>query len=159
MAGFGCPPRAFTFSAFPSGSNGDGDLTPELNSDPAVPKCGSGVLDDVCLAVTPPAGKTLDGIFEHLGTALAAGPEGPYNNVGNNSNLWVKRRIEELQVNVSLPLSAPASKPQALANLLPAIARLTANLAEAGVDRAEEIAERVVLKFCETLGLGSDCKF
>jgi cysteine-rich repeat protein len=95
-----------TYSAFPR----RGLLTPgknfghDLNDHNA---CGSfSPLDSVCLVVSAPAGHSLQSIVAHLEQAVVAGPEGTYEPITNNSNTWVKRRIDELGLDIILPEGA-----------------------------------------------------
>lgn len=115
-----------TYSAF----NKSGKLTPAKNEDlgelPAVwGGCNNGdlycgVRSADCFDVVPAAGSSLEAVLEHLKAKDAAGAEGNYDNVSNNSNLWVKRRIDELGLNIDLPADAITSHDE-LCDIIPTI--------------------------------------
>jgi hypothetical protein len=86
--------------------------------------CGSGTFNSVCRGLTAPSGQTLEGMVAVLETAVAAGPQGPYQRVTNNSNLWAMMRLQELGVSTSLPIAAIKSRLTAAAQLPIAIAEL-----------------------------------
>jgi len=108
-------------------------LTPVKNASSdlldAVP-CGTGFLigplESVCKTVDPPQGQTLNSIVDHLEQAIAVGPDGTYHRITNNSNLWLKQRINELSLGISLPNSAITGRLDVAQHLPFVIAELVA---------------------------------
>ncbi len=68
--------------------------------------CGDDTFQSVCIEVTPPTGQTLESIVDALEAAVMAGSQGAYDNITNNSNLWVEKRALEIGLDVDLPVSA-----------------------------------------------------
>jgi hypothetical protein len=96
-----------------------GLLTPEKNGDPvnAPGGCSGGITGSDCISTNPPPGKTIDDIIMSLDQAVASGPQGTYDPISNNSNLWMKNRIAQLGLGVSLPATAITSKAEACAQI------------------------------------------
>ena len=99
-----------------------GLLTPAKNQDPVSPLggCVGGITGSDCISVTLPQGTTIDDLTQRLNQAVARGTQGTYDPVSNNSNLWMKNRIAELGLNVTLPANAITNKSELCAQI-PAI--------------------------------------
>src|SRR5260370_25213078 len=64
--------------------------------------CGNAVLATECVDVPILHSQPFESIERGLEQAVAAGSEGIYNKVNNNSNAWVQRRIDALHLAVLL---------------------------------------------------------
>lgn len=106
---------AFTFGAY----NKNTLRTPAKDADPVEPRggCGAGTFESICVEVPPPPGTNLTAITTAIEQAVGRGPDAPYDKVSNNSNLWVRERITELGLNVSLPSSAITNEMELCAQL------------------------------------------
>lgn len=107
--------KKLTVSAFPDPSflpPSFGDLTPTLDGDPLTPPNGcisddSDIEKSYCRDLMPP--DSCDA-YKKLLQAILRGPEGTYSLSINNSNTWIQRRLRELNLNDSLPPSAPSDE-------------------------------------------------
>jgi hypothetical protein len=74
-------------------------------------KCGApgNRLDSVCQVITPPNTVTLDAIGEFLEKQVSGAPEGDYDELANNCNLWLKKRLDALHIMIALPVGAYTS--------------------------------------------------
>jgi len=105
------------------------------NGQPRIPGgCGTAVLATECVNIPVLQSQTFEGIVDGLEQAVSAGSEGIYNKVDNNSNEWVQRRIDALELAVALPQDVIANDGD-LCRLLPEI---RANLQVAGFPLVEE---------------------
>ncbi len=87
-----------------------------------------------CVNIPILQSQTFEGIVDGLEQGVSAGSEGIYNKVDNNSNEWVQRRIDALELAVALPQDVIANDGD-LCRLLPEI---RANLQVAGFPLVEE---------------------
>jgi hypothetical protein len=101
-----------TFSAFPIGGIlGIGaKLTPLVNADldsknePFIPGgCGTDALESECVDIHLLNNQNFDAVISQLHDAVDVGPEGTYDKANNNSNLWVQRRIDKIELAANLP--------------------------------------------------------
>jgi hypothetical protein len=107
--------KKLTVSAFPDPSFRYpffGDLTPTLDGDPLTPPNGcisddSDIEKSYCRDLMAP--DSCDA-YKKLLQAILRGPEGQYRLSTNNSNTWIQRRLGELNLNNSLPPSAPSDE-------------------------------------------------
>jgi hypothetical protein len=86
------------------------------------------VLATECVSIPILRSQTFEGIVAGLEQAVSAGSEGIYDSVDNNSNAWVQRRIDALQLAAVLPEDVIANEGD-LCRLLP---QIEANLQAAG---------------------------
>ncbi len=104
-----------TYGAYSVPSNG-GLLTPLKDDDlvrgqPREPGgCTGPVLGSNCVEIPILRTQTFESIVQGLESAVTAGPEGSYNNISNNCNTWVQRRIDALKLAVTLPDHTIASQ-------------------------------------------------
>jgi len=109
-----------TFAAYAEhGTRSFGRLIPKKDADYTTPPggCVGGPLASDCIDVNLPTGVTFQQVQQDLERAVAAGPDGPYNPITNNCNLWAKNRIAELGLNVILPQTAISNKDEFCAQL------------------------------------------
>lgn len=104
----------------------NGKLTPRKdesadvrNGHPYIPGgCGVGVLQTDCVNVPILSSQSVATIVNGLEQAISDGSDGRYDNVENNSNVWIQRRLESLDLAVTLPEDVIASEGD-LCRLLP----------------------------------------
>lgn len=87
-------------------------LTPDTARDSTTPRGGcissdTDIRKSVCIELTSCSSRP--SAYNQLVKALSRGPEGVYNVKTNNSNSWVKRRLQELECTETLPPSAPTN--------------------------------------------------
>jgi len=124
-----------TYGAYPDGITNA--LTPRKGKlqDPVDPPGGCGTdsspQSSVCLPLVLRPSRTYSEIIAHLERAVQSGSEGVYSARTNNSNTWVKRRLNELVStgaidDVRLPASAVSNAEEFNMNIPVASARIAA---------------------------------
>jgi Putative Ig domain len=116
----------------------DGDL--DQNGAPKLGTgCGISTLAAECTPIPLVGSQTYDNIADQLETAVGQGPQGAYDKISNNSNLWAQERIQSLGSLVFIPVDVITDKAD-FCRLLPSIEQ---NLANAGVS----VPQRLIVYF------------